>query len=208
MLTIYGRANSINVRKVLWACGELGLAFERHDFGRGFTSTDTEAFRRISTFGVVPVLEDDGFILRESNVIVRYLCDREGRTDLLPSSPRERFTVESWMDWAATDLYVGVRPAFQGIVFKLPQFDKPDVIAAGIADWTRQMLMLEDHLASGAGFVVGETMTAADIPVGLTVNRWYATPFDDKPELPATAAYYERLKTRPAFQEYGANGLP
>src|SRR6185295_7665435 len=47
MLKIYGYAQSINVRKVLWACDELGLAFERVDWGGSFRSTSEPEFRAL-----------------------------------------------------------------------------------------------------------------------------------------------------------------
>jgi len=208
MLKIYGRANSINVRKVLWMAAELDLTFEREDWGRGFRSTDEEPFRSVSAWGVIPVLDDDGFILRESNAIVRYLATKQGRTDLLPTDMRSRFEVEAWTDWSSTDLYQEVRPVFQGLVFKLPQFTDPNIIAAGIKGWTRQMQRLEDHFASGQPFLTGQTFTAADVVVGLNVNRWFLTPFDNKPSFAQISAYYDRLKERSAFLEHGANGLP
>ncbi|MBS0242208.1 MAG: glutathione S-transferase N-terminal domain-containing protein, partial [Proteobacteria bacterium] len=122
MLHIYGRANSINVRKVLWMCEEVGEKFTRDDYGRGFTPTSDEAFRRVSEFGVVPVIDDGGFVLRESNTIVRYLANKHGRADLYPSETRARALVEQWMDWAATDLYAGVRPVFLGLTVKMAPF--------------------------------------------------------------------------------------
>ena len=82
MLKIYGRANSLNVRKVLWMCDEIGVAFEREDWGRDYQPTSDPAFMNVSIFGVVPVVDDSGFILRESNTIVRYLATKHGRTDL------------------------------------------------------------------------------------------------------------------------------
>lgn len=207
MLKIYGRANSINVRKVLWACGEIGIDYERYDFGRGFTGTDSEEFQSVSMFGVVPVVDDAGYVLRESQVVVRYLAMKHGRADLFPDAMRERFTVEAWMDWAATDVYQEVRPVFQGLVFKLPDFDDPKIISVGIKGWVRQMERFNAHIEHDGPFVMGDNFTIADIPIGLIVNRWYQTPFD-KPELGAVAAYYDLLKQRPAYQEHGANGLP
>ncbi|MGF1650883.1 MAG: glutathione S-transferase family protein [Hyphomicrobiaceae bacterium] len=207
MLKIYGRANSINVRKVLWACSEMQIPFGREDWGRGFRSTEDPDFARVSRFGVVPVIDDGGFVLRESNTIVRYLASKHDRQDLLPSEPQQRFAVEAWMDWASTDLYQDVRPVFQGLVFKLPQFSDPKVIENGIIGWTRQMQLLSDHLAVGGSYMMGPVFTAADIPVGLIVNRWFETPFD-RLTLPVIEAYYQRLKERPGYREYGANGTP
>lgn len=207
MLKIYGRANSINVRKVLWMCAEIGVPYEREDWGRGFRPTDEAAFARVSPFGVVPVIDDDGFVLRESNAIVRYLAVKHGRTDLYPADLRERATIEAWMDWAATDLYSGVRPVFLGLSVKIPAFMDDKQIATGIKDWTRQMRLLDAELSARGPFITGDRFTIADIPVGLVVNRWASIAFD-KPQLPAVAAYYDRLAERPAYRQHGRNGTP
>ena len=94
MLKVYGRANSINVRKVLWMLDELGLKYEREDWGRGFRPTDDPVFRKINPVGVVPVIDDGDFRLRESNTIVRYLADKHGRADLYAKDPQQRATIE------------------------------------------------------------------------------------------------------------------
>src|SRR3977135_947498 len=120
MLKVYGRANSINVRKVLWMLAEIGLEYEREDWGRGFRSTDDPVFRTINPVGVVPVIDDGTFRLRESNTIVRYLADKHGRADLHPKNLETRATIESWMDWASTELHSGMRPIFQALVVKNP----------------------------------------------------------------------------------------
>ena len=84
MLKIYGYAASINVRKVLWMCQELGLSYEREDWGGNFRPTSDPRFRMLNPVGMVPVIDDDGRIIWESNVIVRYLAASRGRADLLP----------------------------------------------------------------------------------------------------------------------------
>jgi glutathione S-transferase len=207
MLKIYGRANSINVRKVLWTCEEIGQKFEREDWGRGFRSTDDPAFQRLSRFGVVPVIDDAGFILRESNVIVRYLATKHGRADLYPTDLKARAMAEVWMDWTSTDLFSAIRPVFLGLQVKIPAYTDPKSIEAGIVEWTRQMRLLDAHLASVGPFVTGPTFTVGDICVGLAVNRWSAINFD-KPELKSVSAYYERLSERPAYRAHGRNGTP
>ena len=208
MLRIYGRANSINVRKVLWMCDEVGEGYTREDWGRGFRSTAEPDFRQVSEFGVVPVVVDDGFVLRESNTIVRYLASKHGRADLYPLDIRARAVAEQWMDWAATDAYVGIRPVFLGLQVKMAPFkDDPDGIRAGIAEWTRQMERLESHLSGSGPFVGGASFTVGDIPVGLIVNRWFGIGFE-KPKLPELARYFDRLSERPAFRAHGRNGTP
>jgi glutathione S-transferase len=205
MLKVYGRANSINVRKVLWMLGELGLPYEREDWGRDFRPTSDPVFRKINPVGVVPVIDDGDFRLRESHAIVRYLAEKHGRTDLYPKHMRQRATVESWMDWAETDLVQGMRPVFHTIMLKNPAFASQ--VAAGAKEWTAQMQVLDHHLAESGPYVMGEVFTVGDIPIGLVANRWFLTEFD-KPELKAVSAYYDRLARRPPYREHGRNGVP
>lgn len=205
MLKVYGRANSINVRKVLWMLGELGLPYEREDWGRGYRPTSDRVFRAINPVGVVPVIDDGDFRLRESNTIVRYLAEKHGRADLYPKDLRQRARAEAWMDWASTELYTGMRPVFHALVVKNPAF--AGMVDSSVKEWTEQMQVLEERLAKGGPYVMGEAFTVGDIPVGLNVNRWFAIPFP-KAELPAVSAYYDRLAERPPFREHGRNGTP
>ena len=205
MLKVYGRPNSINVRKVLWMLGELGLQYEREDWGRGFKSTDDPVFRRINPVGVVPVIDDGAFRLRESNSIVRYLAEKHGRADLYPKALEARATVESFMDWASTELASGMRPVFHGLVVKNPAY--VGMVDAGAKEWAQQMQILEDHLAAKGPYVMGESFTIGDIPVGLAVNRWFSIDFR-KPALKVVSAYYDRLSERPAYKAHGRNGTP
>ncbi len=102
MLKIWGRLSSINVQKVVWCAKELGLAHERTNAGRSFGIVDTPEYRRLNPNGMVPVIEDDGFVLWESNAIVRYLCAKHDRGTLLPPTLTERADADRWMDWQCT----------------------------------------------------------------------------------------------------------
>lgn len=207
MFKIYGRPNSINVRKVLWLCEEIGLPYERTDWGRDYRPTTDPEFMRVSIFGAVPVIDDDGFILRESNTILRYLCTRHGRHDLYPAEPRPRAIVEQWMDYGNTDLGSGMRPVFQGKVLGIKPHNLPDVVAWGASDWNKQMTRLDTHLGTGSPYLAGDNFTLADIPAGLQVHRWMVVDFD-KPKLTALDAYYARLRERPGYNLHGCNGMP
>ena len=205
MLKVYGRANSINVRKVLWMLDEVGEKYVREDWGRGYRSTEDAEFRKINPVGVVPVIDDGDFRLRESHAIVRYLAGKHGREDLLSKELKQRATIESWMDWAATEFSTGMRPVFHGLVVKNPAF--VDQVQAGAKEWARQMAVLDNHLATNGPFVMGKSFTVADIPAGLVVNRWFSIPFE-KPEFKAVGAYYDALAERPPYRMHGRNGAP
>src|SRR5438874_13661645 len=100
MLQILGRANSFNVRKVLWICEELGVPFEREDWGRGYQPTSDARFLELNPIGLIPAVIDEGVVLRESNTIVRYLAAKHGPEELYPRELVARARVEQWMDWA------------------------------------------------------------------------------------------------------------
>lgn len=206
MLKIYGRDNSINVRKVLWACAELGIAFEREDWGAGFRPTSDAGFLAMNPNAMVPVIDDDGFVLWESNSILRYLAAQHGGSALYPAAPRERARIDQWLDWQASDLNRSWSYAFMALARKSPEHGDAQQVAASITGWTRFMQVLEQQLQHSGGYVAGADFTLADIAVGLSVNRWFGTPFEHAP-LPAVAAYFERLTERPGFRTYGRNGM-
>ncbi len=207
MLTILGKSSSINVRKVLWLCEELGLPYTQEQYGAGFQATDTAAFKALNPNAMVPVIIDDGFVLWESNTICRYLAGRAQRDDLLPAAPQDRARVEQWMDWQATELNNAWRHAFMALVRHSPAHQDAAAVAASAAAWNRHMQMVEAQLERTGAFMAGEAFTLADIVIGLSTNRWLMTPID-RPALPAVQAYCERLAQRPGYQRHGGNGIP
>ncbi|MEM5399996.1 glutathione S-transferase [Paraburkholderia unamae] len=207
MLNILGKASSINVRKVLWTCVELNLPFEREDWGSGFRSTHTPEFLALNPNALVPVIRDGDFVLWESNTIIRYLASRYGGAQLYPADAFERARVDQWMDWQATDLNRSWSYAFLALVRASPAHQAPGEIALSIENWTRHMRILDARLQATGAFVAGAQFSLADIPVGLSVNRWFGTPFEH-PHLPAVSAYFERLAERPGFAVHCANGTP
>ncbi|MGH8438388.1 MAG: glutathione S-transferase family protein [Pseudomonas sp.] len=207
MLRILGKASSINVRKVLWTCAELELAFEREDWGSGFQSTHSEAFMALNPNAMVPVIEDGDFVLWESNSIIRYLVNQYGGEQLYPTVARSRARVDQWMDWQATDLNGAWGYAFLSLVRKSPAHQNPEALAAACANWVRNMSILDRQLERTGDYVSGEAFSLADIPIGLSVNRWFQTPLE-RPSLPAVQAYYDRLNGREGYRLYGRNGTP
>jgi glutathione S-transferase len=206
MLRILGKASSINVRKVLWTCEEIGLSYSREDWGSGFASTHTPEFLALNPNAQVPVIEDENGILWESNTICRYLATRSGRQDLLPPEGIARARVEQWMDWQLGDLNNAWRYPVSALVRRNPDYADSVQIAAGVRGWNALMTILDGQLARTGAFVTGETFTLADIVIGLSLNRWLMTPME-RPELAAARAYYERLSERPGFLMHGRNGI-
>ena len=207
MLKILGKAASINVRKVLWTCAELGIDFDREDWGAGFQSTAQSNFVALNPNSMVPVIIDGDFVLWESNTICRYLCNKTGETQLLPPGAQARAVVEQWMDWQATELNNAWRYAFMALVRGSSSHRDSQEIEASIVNWNRHIGVLDRQLAASRGYVVGNAFSLADVVIGLSVNRWMLAPIE-RPQYPAVVDYYERLSERPGFLAFGRNGEP
>jgi glutathione S-transferase len=207
MLKLLGKAASINVRKVLWTCTELGLPVEREDWGQPLRDPQAPEFLALNPNGLVPVLRDGDAVLWESNTICRYLAAREGRSDLLPVAPLARAQVEQWMDWQAGELNNSWRYAFMALVRRSPAHTDATQVAAGVAGWNRHMAILDGQLQRTGAHAAGDAFTLADVVLGLATHRWQAAPIE-RPALPAVAAYQERLAQRPGFLAHGRDGGP
>jgi glutathione S-transferase len=199
MLKIWGRTNSINVQKVLWCCGELGLAFERIDAGNDFGVTNTEDYRTLNPNGLVPTIEDGDFQLWESNVIVRYLAHKAGNGLLLPADTRARFDAERWMDWQATVFWPALRPLFIQLIRTEPARRDTAIIAHAEKLCLAAVRILDGQL-SDRPFIAGSTFSMGDIPTAVAVHRWYELD-TDHPELPQLRRWYEQMKERQPFRD-------
>jgi glutathione S-transferase len=207
MLQILGKPTSINVRKVLWTCAELGLAFEREDWGAGFRPTNVPEFFALNPNAMVPVIRDGDFVLWESNSIIRYLAGRYGGEWLYPADPRERARCDQWIDWQASELNRSWSYAFLALVRQSPAHRDAQQIEASRANWAKHMAIVEGQLQRTGAFIAGDAFSLADIPIALSINRWLETPIA-RDDLPAVDAYMTRLASRDAYREYCRNGTP
>ena len=208
MLKVLGRPNSFNVRKVLWLCTELGIPYDREDWGRGYTPTSTPEFLKLNPWAQIPVVIDGDLVMRESNAIIRYLAAKHGAEALYPTDLAARFKVEQWMDWVAYDLTHAMRGAFLGGQLQEAPWNNEWFVGQGRRDFTECIALVEAELAKTGGPHILGDFTLADIPLGLVVNRWFSVKGFDKPSFPAVAAYYEKLTERPGYRAHGRNGMP
>ena len=198
MLKIWGRANSVNVQKAVWAAAETGVPFERLDAGLAYGKNTEDWYLACNPNGKVPLLQDGEWSLWESNVIVRYLAHRYGAGTLCPDDPRQRFVAEQWMDWTVSELLPAFTPPFWGLVRTPPEQRDWDKINAGVKECNRLLGLLNGHLQQ-QDYVAGAAFSMGDIPAGAIAYRWYNLDIE-RDELPAVRTWYERLTTRSAFQ--------
>lgn len=200
MLKIYGRSNSINVDKTLWCASELGLAFERVDVGGAFGGNHEPWYLALNPNGLVPTIDDDGFVLWESNTIVRYLAAKHATGTLWPSGLLTRALAERWMDWEATTLARDMSTLFVGLVRTKPENRDVAALEKARATLAEVWARLDAHLADNR-YVAGDDFTMGDIPAGALAYRWFSLSIH-RPLLPNLEAWYLKLRERPAYREH------
>lgn len=200
MLKIWGRATSSNVQKVMWLIGELGLAHERIDVGGPFGKTREPAYLALNPNALVPTLDEDGFVLWESNTIVRYLARQHAGAALEPRDAKARALAEQWMDWQISVVAPAIFGAFWGLIRTAPEKRDHTAITASQGKTTDAMRILDAHLGDHA-FVAGDAFSTGDIPVGIMAYRFYRL-VPERPELPHLARWYRALEGRAPFQEH------
>jgi glutathione S-transferase len=198
MLKIWGRVNSINVQKVMWAVGELKIPHQRIDAGMAFGVVNTPEYRKMNPNGRVPTIDYDGFVLWESNVIVRYLYAKHGPARSLEQGYGE----EKWMDWATSTVAAPITTIFWQLI-RTPE-DQRDLPAVDAAlKQAGDVFRIADDALAAQPYLGGRDFSMADIPFGCFVNRWFGLPIQ-RPDHANLVRYFERLKSRPAFREHVA----
>jgi glutathione S-transferase len=198
MLTVWGRVNSVNVKKVLWAAEELGLQYERIDAGLQFGVNKTPEYLAMNPTGLVPTIRDDGFVLWESHTVVRYLAAKHAAGSLCPAGLRERADAERWMDWAFT-LQSAVRDAFWHLI-RTPAEQRDMKAVEASRKRSAELLAIAERALSKSAFIAGDRLTMGDIPLGCEVQRWIRLP-GERPSFPNVEAWFERLRERAPFRK-------
>jgi glutathione S-transferase len=205
MLRIWGRISSVNVQKVVWCADEIGLKYERLDVGGSFGRTKTPEYLAMNPNALVPTIEEDGFVLYESNAIVRYLAGRHSAGKLWPDDPRKRADVDRWMEWQSTSFTPAMRDAFwQLIRTPEPQRDSA-AVEKSRAESERLAGILDTHLAKHE-FLTDNGFTAADIVTGCATHRWLLLPVQ-RESRPHLQRWYSQIKSRPGARQVASLAL-
>jgi glutathione S-transferase len=199
MPVIWGRGNSVNVQKVLWCCDEMAVEYRRIDAGRAFGVVNTPAYRNLNPNGLVPTLVDDGFVLWESNAIVRYLAAKHGAGSLWPDDSRTRADADRWMDWQITSFWPAIHALFLGLVRTPPDQRDGQAIEASRLKTAEVLGIVDAHLSSRP-FLAGDAFTMGDIPLGCGIWRWMALPIE-RPRLRGVQRWFDSLSERPAYRK-------
>lgn len=195
MLTIWGRLNSHNVKKIAWAAIEMGIPHRRIDIGGKFGFTPE--YLAMNPNRMIPTIEDDGFILWESNAILRYLTHKYAPA-LTSADPQQRAAADKWMDWQFH--YADAqRDAFVGLVRLAPEQRNRDAIARSAEACGAMMRILDAELARRP-WLSGPTFGIADVPMGVYAHTFHSLEID-RPDLPHVADWYARLQLRNGYRD-------
>jgi glutathione S-transferase len=201
-LTIWGRANSVNVQKVLWCLRELDLGYDRIDAGMQFGKNNEATYLAMNPNGRVPTLIDGDFVLWESNSVMRYLCLAYGQNSpIYPQSPQGRAAVDRWLDWTLSTLQPVDRPVFWALVRTAPE--KRDMVQVQKdADAEAVQWRIVDAQVATRRFIEGDQFTIADIALGAFARRWFGVEGVTKPKLPNLERWFAQISERPGFIQF------
>jgi glutathione S-transferase len=199
MLTLHGRINSINVQKVVLACEEMRIPYERKDAGGAFGIVKTDAYKAMNPNSLVPVIIEDEFVLWESNAIVRYLAAKYGKGTVNPRNLRKRALSDRWMDWQCFSFFRAYNDAFWGLI-RTPEAERNmKAIEASIAA-THPLIAILDRELEGKKYLVGDRPTIGDLALVPVIFRWLNMPIM-RPPAPNVEAWVARCLARPGWDK-------
>ncbi|WP_213775425.1 glutathione S-transferase N-terminal domain-containing protein [Bradyrhizobium sp. dw_78] len=201
-ITIWGRANSVNVQKVLWCLAEFDLAYERIDAGMAFGRNREPDYLAMNPNARVPTLVDGDFVLWESNSIMRYLAlAYRPESPIYPQAPQRRAAIDRWLDWTLSTVQPADRPVFWALV-RTPAAQRDMVAIQKDADAEAIVWRIADEQLATRRFLEGDDFTLADISVGAYARRWFGVEGISKPKLPHLERWFAQFSRRPGFQRF------
>jgi len=193
MLTIWGRLNSHNVKKIAWAAQEIGLPHRRIDMGGKFGFTPE--YLALNPNRMIPTIEDEGLVLWESNAILRYLAARHAPA-LWGDDLAVRAAGDKWMDWQF-HFADAQRDAFLGLVRHAPDARDHAAIARSAQACGAMMRILDAELATRP-WLSGTRFGIADIPMGVYAHTYFTIDIP-RPAIPHVEEWVARLRDRPGY---------
>ncbi len=199
MITVWGRKNSSNVKKVLWCLTELGLTYQQKDAGGPFGGLDTPEYLAMNPNKTIPTYQDGEFILWESNAILSYLADKYDDGTLLPHDAEFRARAAQWMYWSDGSLFPYIK-AMMGLLVRTPAEQRdPARVEELKQSLNRLIAMLNDDLAQ-RDYIAGDTFSIADMALVPLLYPWREV-CHDRPDFPHIERWFARIETRPAYRD-------
>ncbi len=206
MLKIYGADLSAPANKVRFVANALDLEYEYIQVNIRGGEHRTEEFLKLNPIGKIPVIDDDGVILFESDAITRYLAEKN-KSSLFPADLKKRASVDQWMSFVTIHVGGAVGRVLFNRVFA--PFAKVPVDERSMQDGVNflgKFLPVINQQLTDSSYLAGTDFSLADIALLATLDPCEIAQID-------LAVYPQIVKWRDAlkqkdfytkcFKEYG-----
>jgi glutathione S-transferase len=154
----------------------------------------------LDRFGQVPLLDDDGVIVADSNAIMVYAAKKFGRTDWLPEDALGAARVQRWLSVAAGQIAFGPAAARLITIFNA-KFNPDEVIARA-----HGILKIIDEELAGRNWIAADHATIADVALYSYIARAPEGNVDLSP-YGNVNAWLRRIEALPGFVEFGKTAV-
>jgi len=198
---LYADPITVNCRKALAGLHLMGADFtlKKVDYFAGEQKGD--AFTAINPNAALPAFKDGDLVLWESNAILQYVADKNGKTEFYPADPAKRADVNRWLLWEAASWFPSCYVYLVENCVKPLLNDTPDpAVLAGEADNFHKLAGILDDRLSQSPWLCGDGVTIADIAVAapMHLHEWAQLPLDEHPNL--TRWMTERVEQLPCWK--------
>ena len=200
-IKIYGRLSSANVQKINWFCSYANVSVVNLNYGGIHGKTKTKEFKDMNPNSRVPVLDDNNFILYESNAILRYLSKK---FDILVEEKNEiSGKIDQWIDWGSFT-FASPCSLLTAHKLSLPQNQRDELIAEKAKNDIFNLLNILNNHLSKKEFIVDEKFSLADMPIGIWCHRCVnlGISFENFPNI---NKWYLKLNEMNSFQKIVVN---
>ncbi|MGR8931391.1 MAG: glutathione S-transferase family protein [Gammaproteobacteria bacterium] len=192
MITLYDMALSGNCHKVRLLLSLLALPYRTYPvnlFGGEQRSPD---YLQRNPFGQVPVLDDDGMIIRDSQAILVYLAKRYGGAQWWPDDAYQLAQIAAWLSTAGNEIFHG--PAMLRVHYKFGR----GIDAEKARQTAEKVLDIIDRHLQNQDWLVGDSISIADIAVYpyLALAPEGEIAIDAYPNI---VAWFQRIRTLPGY---------
>jgi glutathione S-transferase len=203
-IKIYGDLMSQPTRAVIWFCKLNNLSHLFVPVSIAKLEHRAKEYLAINPIGQVPVIDDNGFVVRESHTIMRYLKDKYKCADhWYPSDLTKRVKVDEYLDWHHSNTRFGAAGTFRQkwlfpLIFKLPV--NAELLTSAEKALHHALKVLNNYFLGSTEFINSTEVSIADLAAycELTQNRVIGL---DLSQHPKVAAWMQRVEQLPHLQE-------
>ena len=209
-IKLYGRPTSARTQKVMLALAELRLEYDYvlasatmgpegsvAKGGKPFGVVHTKKYYYINPTRTIPTLDDNGYILWESNAIVQYLGMKYNSRLFFGDDVYLCNSALRWMMWENNRLITPMHNIVEQR-FRLPAHARNNELEIRSEKMLIDEFIIVENQLAKTHYIAGDCWSMGDIPISIRCHRFYLLDIP-KPKMPNLESYYERIKKRVSF---------